>query len=205
MRPWPLGDRWLRDSNYPGQRLIVLHAANMTQNRRSLAKMAMRYKVVSPQTKSRPHRGGHSVLAVWASKRALQLAEELASPGGGLCLIPGTLAEVSIWISRTRAINLTDPRAEPAQGLSIDPAVAAALDSVLILEGHNRFLGDGKERAVSDLRAMVAAGHRPSPEDLEAFALASGHTDHTGAANLRRLYERVLHGKGFRDYRGRSI
>lgn len=201
-----LGDRWLRESSYPGSRLIVLYAANMIHNAERLAQMATRYTVVSPQTQNRPRRGGHAVLAVWASEGALELAEQLASSDGGLCLIPGTFSEAAMWVSRTRAVNLADPDAGPASGLALAPEVEAALNSMLSFDGHNRFYGaGGKEDAVRGLRRMVAQGHRPSPQELEAYAIASGETDHQGAANLRKMYEGVLAGKRFRDYGGRVI
>jgi hypothetical protein len=201
-----LGEQWLRDSLYPGRRLIVLYAANMIQNAAPLANMATRYPVVSPRTRNHPGRGGHAVLAVWTSEDALDFAEELASPGGGLCLIPGTFGEASMWVSRARAVNLADPEAGPAEGLSLDHEVTNALDSMLAFDGHNRFRGaGGKEDAIRRLRQMVAQGHRPPPVKVEAYAVASGETDHGGASHLRELYEGVLAGKQFRDYRGHLI
>jgi hypothetical protein len=146
------------------------------------------------------------VLAVWASERALQLAEELANPGGGVCVIEGMLNELATWVRRTQAVNLADPDAGPAEGLSLDPVVTRVLDSILAFDGHNRFHGaGGKEHAVRGLRDIAMSDGRPKPEELEAYAIQSGETDHEGAGHLRELYDGVLAGKKFRDYRRRLI
>jgi hypothetical protein len=195
-----VGDRWLRDSAYPGERLIVLHAATMVQNAGPLAEMATRFKVVAPRTQNRPrYRGSHAVLAVWASDRAMELAEELARPDGGLCLIPGSRGGPTMWIARTGAVNLGAPGAEPAERLTLEPDVSKVLDGLLDFGGRNDFYGAGeKEMAVRALRAMVAEGHRPAPDEVEAYAIASAETDYRGASHLRELYEGVLAGKRFR-------
>lgn len=202
-----IGERWLLDSSYPGEKLIVLHAKKMTQNDRTLADMATRYRVASPRSiGSARRRGSNAVLAPWASDEALRLAEELANPDGGLLVIEGTLNELSTWIRGTRATNLADPGVGPAAPLALDAAVTKILDSLLIFDGHNRFYGAyGKEEAVRKLRAMVAAGHRPTPEELQEYAIRSGETDHEGAGHLRELYEGVLTGKRFRSRDGRTI
>jgi hypothetical protein len=201
-----IGERWLRESTYPGQRVIALHAVKMTRNDPTLELMSKRYPVVSPQARGSFQRGGNAVLAVWASEEALQLAEELGSPGGGVCVIEGRLNELSTWSHRTRAVNLADPDAGPAEGLSLDQAATRVLDSILAFDGHNRFYGaGGKEHAVRGLRDIAASDRRPKPEELEAYAIQSGETDHEGASHLRELYEGVLAGKGFRDYRRRPI
>lgn len=136
-----IGDRWLRESRYPGRRIIALHAAKMSSNRRYLEEMATRYEIVAPQTRNHSYGGSHAVLAVWASDQALELAEKLATPGGGVCLIPGTLKETTMWTSRMGTVNLADPDAGPAPGVVFDPAVAGMLDSLLTFDGHNRFHG----------------------------------------------------------------
>jgi hypothetical protein len=144
-------------------------------------------------------------LAVWPTFETLAFAEGFAHDGG-LCLIPNSLDDMSAWTSRTRAVNLADPNAGPAEPLSLDRAVTDVLDALVSFDGHNGFYGaGGKEYAVRGLREMVAAGHRPAPDKVEAYAVATGETDNRGAAHLRRLYEGVLAGRRFRDYGGRPI
>jgi len=169
-----IGDDWLRRSSYAGDPMIVLYAANMTQNRPMLAEMGTRHTVVSPQTRSRSRGGSHAVLAVWPSGRAMEVAEQMATPDGGLCVIPGSIEEVTWWIRRTGAQNLTDPDEKP-EALDLDPEVCKTLDSLIFFDGHNRFIsGAGKVQTVRGLREMIGRGLRPDPGAVEAYALQSG-------------------------------
>jgi hypothetical protein len=147
----------------------------------------------------------HAVLAVWASLPTLEFAERLAT-GGALCVIPGSIDEVLAWLARTAAVSLADPDAPPVPGPQLIEEVKHALDMTLRFDGHNQFVGGGgKEDAIRTLRRIAAMSLRPTSQDISAYALASGETGYKGAARLAEWYERILAGKSFRDYRGRSI
>ena len=200
-----IGDRWLRSSKYPGEPIIVLNAVEMTRRRDMLARMASRYTVVSPRVRNRGWGHSHAVLAVWPYKEAMVLAERLASPSGGLCVIEASGVQQPAWVAGKRAINLADPDAN-RKPLVLDPEVRRILDSLLFFDGHNGFISsEGKIRVVRDFRKMVADGFRPDPADVEAYALQSADTDLEGAAKLRSYYEGVLSGRSYRDYGGRPI
>jgi hypothetical protein len=200
-----IGYKWLDETDFAGKKAIVLNAASMLGNRPMLARATGRYRIVSPRTKNRPYGSGNAILAVWPTFDTLAFAEGLAH-NGGVCLIPNSLDDMSVWVSRTQAVNLTDPEGGPAPPLSLDASVVETLDSLLSFDGHNGFYGaGGKDYAVRGLRAMVNSGHRPSPDEVEGYAVASGETNHKGAGHLRELYEGVLSGRRFRDYGGRLI
>jgi hypothetical protein len=198
-----LGYRWLERSAPAGHRVVVLHATKMVSNRPTL-RQATKYTVVSPRSRGVPYGDAGAVLAIWPNAPTLEFAEELAF-GAPLCVIPYN-HDIAWWITKTGATNLTAPDERPDRQCGLPVSVADTLDSILQFGGHNGFLGGGeKEDAVSDLRAMVAAGHRPTPDDLENYARASGETDIDGARRLRGFYEAILAGRTLRDYRGRSI
>lgn len=199
------GGAWLRDAEFPGGPVIALHAAKMRDNRPSLASLASRFPVVAPTTGNRGFGGSHAVLAVWPSKRSMEVAKEMASPNGGLCVIPYLDKEWRSWIAAHRAIDLLKPNDEPEM-LDLPAEVRKTLDSIILFDGHNGFgSAEGKIDAIRNLRAMVADGHRPTPADVEAYAHASTDVIRGGGANLRSYYEGILARKKFRDYRGRSI
>jgi len=104
-----LGEQWLLASNYPGQRLIVLNSSKIAKDVPPLAEIVNRYTVVTPRKKRHPSRGGHAVLAPWVVGEALELAEELASTGGGLCVIDSAprADELTGWLLRTQAAKFT--------------------------------------------------------------------------------------------------
>ena len=200
-----IGLEWLAEADYPGEQIILLNAVKMTSHRRALEWAATRYRVVSPQSRNRPGGIGHAVLAVWPAVDTLEVGERLAIQGA-LCVIPGTLDDLTPWMSRTQAVNLADPDAAPLEGPSLPAAAKKALDSALGFDGHNGFLGaGGKERAISELRIVAALPNRPEPVDIESYALASGETDAGGAGRLRDWYERILQGRTFRGYRGEVL
>jgi hypothetical protein len=202
-----LGYKWLQDSAADRTSVIALNAASMTQNRPLLARMGTRVPVVSRLTRSRARlgRSPHAVLAVWPTVPTLEFSEGLAS-GGGLCVIPNSLDEMSAWMARTAAVNLADPAAPPVPGPNLNAEVKQALDHTLLFDGHNQFGGGyGKEDAIRTLRQIAAMKPRPMGDDIAAYALASGETGYEGAARLREWYEGILAGKTFRDYRGRPI
>lgn len=197
---------WLGGVPCRGERLIVMNTKSMKDNRPLLSRAAQRYEFISPRSRARrPFGGGNAVLSVWPTGETLELAQRLALDGA-LCVIAGTLFDVTSWIARTAATNLADPEADAVTPEQLDDALVSELKSILFFGGHNSFLGGGeKERAIRGLRSLVAAGHHPPPEAIEAFANASGDTDHKGAERLRGFYEGVLEGKQFRDYGGRVI
>jgi hypothetical protein len=201
-----LGLNWIEDLDVPGEAAIVMNATKMSRNRPLLEWAAQRYPFISPQSRTRLSTPtGHAVLAVWPGGEALELAQRLALDGG-LCVIGGNVFDVTPWIVRTHATNLAAPDNPGPAAPDVDEAVAKALDSVLFFGGNNSFLGGGEKKdAVRRLRSLVADGHRPSPDTIESYALASGKTGHKGARRLREFYEGILAGKGFRDYDGRLI
>ena len=204
-RALAIGYRWLDEARYGGRPVITLNAASMLGNRPALARAASRYEVISPRTRNQPRGTGNAILAVWPDRKTLDLAETMAHEGG-LCVIPNSLDDVSLWISRTGARNLADPDGARAAPMSLNAEVRRVLDSLLSFDGHNGFYGaGGKERAVRDLREMVNEGYRPEPREVEEYAVASRETDHDGAVRLREIYEGVLAGRRFRDSSGRVI
>ena len=104
-----LGEQWLRASNYPGKRLIVLNSSKIVKDIPPLAEIVNRHTVVTPRMKKHPSRGGHAVFAPWVVGKALELAEELESTGGGLCVIDSAprADEIAGWLLRTQATKLT--------------------------------------------------------------------------------------------------
>lgn len=92
---------------------------------------------------------------------------------------------------------------EPDDAPGVSPDAAEILDGILAFGGHNQFIGAGeKPHAVRQLRAMVAAGHRPTPDALEDYL--SGRTKDTGVRRLRGWYETIL-GGGYLMGDGRRI
>jgi hypothetical protein len=198
-----LGLDWLESVDCPGPGVIVMNAVLMQSYRSQIANSG--FPIVSPQSRARAPGGiGKAVLAVWPDGRTLDMAERLATRGA-LCVIGGTLFDLRPWIKKSTATALVDGEAlDPMNEL--DPMVTAALDGTLFFGGHNRFTGSHeKADAVRRMRMFLAAGHRPQPDEVEAYALASGETDHRGAAKLRGFYEGLLEGRGFRDSSGRPI
>lgn len=198
-----LGYQWLDGGPVRNERVVLLNAKTMLNNRPMLAQ-ASQYHVVSPRSRHIPHTTAGRVLAIWPSPETLELAQQLALDSA-LCVIPYRQS-IDWWIARSGAVNLTDPEAEPAKLAQPEPAVAEMLDSILGFGGHNSFVGAyEKEESVQGLRTMVARGHRPDPQDLEEYARASGKTDIEGARRLSDLYDKVLAGKRLRNHRGRAI
>jgi hypothetical protein len=204
-RALDFGWAWLDEESRRRSPLIVLNAVKMTQNRRRLAEMAQRFPVRSPQARYAPGDPPHAVLAVWPTVKTLEFAERLAWEGA-LCVIPNTLDDMSTWIARAQALNLTDPAAPPIAGPVLIEDARRALDGTLEFDGHNSFLGGGgKDDAIRTLRRVASMSPRPSAEDIEAHALASGKTDYDGAARLSAWYRRILQGGYFRGERGERI
>lgn len=105
-----LGYRWLETAPYRGERVVVLYAKKMVNNRRTLAE-ASRYHVVSPRARDIPYTSAGPVLAIWPNADTLELAQELALDSA-LCVIPYR-HDITWWITRTGAVNLTEPESQP--------------------------------------------------------------------------------------------
>lgn len=198
-----LGYQWLDSVPCRGERVVVLYAKKMLNNRPMLAR-ASRYHVVSPRSRDIPYATAGAVLAIWPNADTLEFAQQLALDSA-LCAIPYT-HDVTWWITRSGAVNLADPNSAPATLATVDAAVAKRLDWVLSFGGHNGFVGgDDKETAARELREMLAAGHRPTPQEVEDYARASGETTVEGARRLRSYYEKTLAGRQLRNNLGRAI
>lgn len=198
-----LGYRWLERNGTSGKRVVVLHALKMVNNRKTL-QAANRYQVVSQRSRGVGYGDADAVLVIWPNPSDLEFAEELAF-GAPMCVIPYT-HDITWWIVKHGARNLTAVDRAPAGLPGISDAVTDVLDQILQFGGHNSFVGAGeKEDAVAELRQMVAGGTRPSADAVEGYARASGETDIDGARRLRGFYDAILAGKQLRDYRGRSI
>ena len=199
---------WLRTEPCSGERLVVMNTLRMTENRPFLARASAPYNVVSPRARQRigaAPRTGNVVLAIWPTHETLELAERLARDGS-LCVVPGSLDNVSPWIRRTSAHALWDTGPPTDDTLQLDEPVRSVVDSIIDFDGHNDFLGaGGKEQAIRGLRAMIGNGHRPDPSAIENYVLARGTRSSKGARRLREWYEGLLQGRRFYDYARRPI
>jgi hypothetical protein len=84
-------------------------------------------------------------------------------------------------------------------------AVTEVLDDILQHGGRSQFLAAGeKGLAVRRLRELVAAGHRPAPEVVEAYLATSGQTPSAGVKRLGGWYRAALEGRRLR-YQGRAV
>ena len=181
---------WLRTEQCSGKRLVVMNALGMTKNRPSLAQASAPYIVISPRARQRigaARRTGNAVLAIWPTHETLELAERLARDGS-LCVIPGSLDDVSHWIQRTSAHALWDVAPPNDDPLRLDEPVRRVIDSIIAFDGRNNFLGaGGKEQAIRRLRSMIGDGHRPDPSALENYMLARGRREFQGRTPLARV------------------
>ena len=71
-----LGYRWLDTAPYRGERVVVLYAKKMVNNRRTLAE-ASSYHVVSPRARDIPYTSAGPVLAIWPNADTLEFAQQL--------------------------------------------------------------------------------------------------------------------------------
>jgi len=199
-----LGSAWLASRKSVRSRVVVMNAKKMMDNRPSLRELATRFPFVSPQSRDAGS-APRAVLAVYPTNTTLALAEALALDGA-LCVIPGTIDDVTSWIARSGATNLAFPEEAPPELPALSDIVRGELDSICRFGGHNEFLGGGeKERAIPGLRRIAAQSDRPSPEDIENYVLGTGDVGADGARRLRKWYEKLLQGRRFKDYRGRYI
>lgn len=199
-----LGGAWLASRRSVRSRVVVMNAKKMMDNRPSLRELATRFAFVSPQSRDAGS-APRAVLAVYPTNTTLALAEALALDGA-LCVIPGTIDDVTPWIARSRATNLAFPEEAPPAPPAISDAVRDELESICRFGGHNEFLGSGeKERSIAGLRRIASLSQRPAPVDLESYVLGTGCVGADGAKRLRDWYLGVLGGKRFKDYRGKYI
>lgn len=199
---------WLETEPCSGDRLVVTNTLGMTEHTPFLAQASAPYTVISPKARKRIGTvggPGNAVLAIWPAHETLELAEVLARDGA-LCVIPGSLDDMSPWIHRTSAHTLWDIDLPDDDPLRLDEPVRSALDSIIAFDGNNNFLGaGGKEHAIRRLRTMIRDGHRPDPSALENYVLARGTRSFKGARRLREWYEGLLQGRRFYDYARRLI
>lgn len=197
---------WLREAeqNYGGTGLIVMNAKKMVGNAPMLGQSARRWEFLSPLSDGSHRRRGGPVLAIWPSDRTLELAEHKAFDSA-LCVLPGSLFDVSPWIRRTGATCLVKGfDIEPGEELPKD--IAKRLDGVLSFGGHNNFLGGGeKEIAIRALKEIAVRVDAPSREAIEAYLYHSGETAASGVQRAGTWYDEVRQGKRHRDYRGEII
>src|SRR5690606_23912329 len=146
--------------------------------------LAGRFPFVSPQSRSAGDRP-RAVLAVFPTSMTLELAERLALDGA-LCVIPGSIDDVTPRIARTGATNLAFPGETPPAPPRFDTEIRGELDGICFFGGHNDFFGGGeKERAIEGLRHLASRVDRPSSVDIEIYVLATGATSAGGARRLR--------------------
>lgn len=193
---------WLDQARYPGEGVIIVDTKRDWSADALVANSG--YEIVSPRSR-RPRRGpARPVLALCPSLQALELAQRLALDGG-LCVIPGTEAEIGPWIIRTGATNLIDHRGAPAPLPAVDDEVSRTVEHIVWLVGHKVIAGDEKTQTVRALRVMLGAGHRPPADALVAHAVACGGLSAKALGQLRDLYEQLLAGRSVRDHAGRAI
>ena len=199
------GASWLAGVNCSGRRILALHAKSMTGNNRALTRAGQRFLVAGTRTQNGlPFYLPNAVLAVYPDTKTLDMAQRLAL-GGSLCVIPGGLTGIGPWLKATAARSLIDAD-DTIEVQPLSSEVRKALDSIIEFAGYNGFVGGyDKKVTVERLREMVRSGHRPSPEDVEAYVYASGGTDSGGAGRLRGYYEGILEGRQLRDYTRRPI
>jgi hypothetical protein len=103
-----VGLGWLAEAEreYCGHGVIVMYARKMMGNAPLLAQAASRWEFVSPRTRGSPGRG--PVPCVWPpDDRVLELGEFMATRSA-LCVIPGSLYDISGWVRRTGAECLVE-------------------------------------------------------------------------------------------------
>lgn len=197
-----LAFEWLgqAERQHGGVGVLVMNAASMRRNRPLLGSAP--WDIVSTRTHRQP--GSGPVLAVWPVARTLELAEQLAF-GTALCVIPGTLFDLSPWIRRTGAKCLADGFAfDPGEAISAE--VRDELDQMLSFDGHNGFLGaGGKEYAIRTLRDISRRADAPTSEAIEEYLAGSGATNAKGAARAAKWYDEIREGKRHLDYARRPI
>jgi hypothetical protein len=185
--------------------VIVMYAKSMMGNSRELADAAARWEFVSPRSRYPRRAGRGPVLCIYPpDDRTLELAEQLAH-GSELCVIPGSLMDLSGWIARSGAECLVDRATLPALP-ALSQQTRDALDHLARFDGHNQFLGaGGKEYAIRALLEIADERPRPEREAIETYLRSNSEVHGNGAARVGKWYDEVLAGRRHRDYAGRTI
>jgi hypothetical protein len=200
-----IGIQWLAEAEceHGGQGTIAMYAKKMVDNAPLLARAATRWEFVSSRSQRSPGRG--PVLCVWPpDDRVLELGEYVAVQSA-LCVIPGSLLDISGWIQKSGAQCLVEGY-DTSEAVSLPSDVKKLLDRALFFGGSNGFVGGHeKEHLITRLREIARRSDSPSPEDLADYFRASGETHAKGVTRAEKWYREVLEGKRHRDYRGRLI
>lgn len=193
------GLKWLLDE--PGSPLIVLSAKKVARNNRLLASAISRFgiPVVAPPHLWEASWTGGSILAPWASERALAgVDDDLSDRVNAVCVIGWGEGQHTTWILGHGARDLRYPDQAPANPL-LDPVVEVAMGHATRAINHNNALVQAEDKAyvVLTLQELVRAGYHYDVEMLCAWAMAHGWTGQE-VANLRDYANRVLEARTFR-------
>lgn len=194
-----LGLKWLLAE--AGSPLIVLSAKKVVRNNPLLESAVAQYRlpVVAPPYLWDANWSGGSILAPWASERALTgIADQLANRVNAVCVIGWVEGGHDTWITGTGARDLRHPD-QPKPEATLDPVVEIAMEHASASINHNNALVQAEDKAcvVLTLQELVRAGFRYDVESLCAWAMAHGWTG-TEVSNLRDYATRVLDGRSFR-------
>jgi hypothetical protein len=193
-----LGLGWLLAQ--PPTPLIVLSAKNMLGNNRLLAQTVQRYRiqVAAPPRMFEAHWTGGSILAPWASERALLAIDEELNNIQAVCVIGWSKDHHDTWIAGHHARDLRDPAASPVEP-TLDPVVVVAMTHASRAVNHNNALVQEEDKAyvVRTLQELVRAGYRYDVEQLVAWAIANGWYP-AEIPRLRDYATRVRNGGTFR-------
>lgn len=191
---------WLRSQ--PGEPLVLMPAKKSYQNNPTLAHGTAGMAMEAPDTVWRSGWRGGPVLAPWPSERVLgALSDQLASQITKICVIEWSEHGYRrSWLEANHAVNLfTGEVLEAGTSSLLDPVVRVAMEELSRRVNHNNALISGYEKslAVRYLQALHRAGYQLVPDDLCAWALASGFTE-AEVRNLRDYSSRVKAGRTFR-------
>lgn len=185
-----LGLNWLRSRTFDGVPKIVLNAVKMKGIAPLLFQAAQEFTVVSPRSSGVARRG--PVLAVWPTESTLAFAEELAQ-GSALCVIPGTIDDLSAWAAGREPTMLEGTQTTPAT-LEVSEDAERAFRAIDDFDGHNDFLGAGGKRyAIEHLQELQAAAHL-DPDQAFAWFRTYGQCTYEGAARIRKWAKEILGG-----------
>ncbi|MDA0301965.1 MAG: hypothetical protein O2822_05505 [Chloroflexi bacterium] len=198
-----LAEGWLAGAPCRAQRVIVTNTREALRGHFSAHPKLARYENFSPTSSRARSRTGNAVLALWPSNETLAFAETVATDGA-LCVVPGSIHDLTHWIRRTTATNLWDPASELESSDELPAQVRSALDSAIFFGGRNGFFGHEKVVAIRSIDTFIREGFRPSPEAVRDYALEKG-VQPGGAEPLREWCAGRLAGKAFRDDGGRPI
>ncbi|MDP3952946.1 hypothetical protein [Microbacterium sp.] len=202
-----IGLAWLLKQ--PGQPLIVLSAKKVLSNNRLLEGAVKRYRieVAAPPRLHDARWGSGSILAPWASERALLGVEDLRGVNA-VCVIEWAKGDKDTWIAGHGARDLRQPDAAKPEGPALDPVVEVAMTHASRAINHNNALVSDAEKSyvVMTLQELHRSGYDLDPEALVAWASAHGWYP----AELPRLREyatKIKQGRRFvlRDASGPKV